>query len=113
MTRYIAYLGPINLRLHKFYRGDDDRASHTHPWWFITLPFTSYVESVFNKGSYVTTRLVKAWRFHWRPAGFEHIVLGATKKTFWTLVIAGYRDNEWGFYPEPGVFIHWRNYEPS
>src|SRR5580692_11012239 len=48
LDRYILYFWPITLRLHRFWRGDDDRAPHDHPWWFITIPFTSYVEAVYE-----------------------------------------------------------------
>jgi len=131
MTRYIMYLGWINLRLHQFFRGDDDRASHTHPWWFITFPFTNYSEAVYEKGMYVKTRVVKRFRFHYRAADHEHIVLGPCRvkvrfyglhifpglpdmpgKPFWTLVIAGSKVQTWGFYPEPGVFVPWWEFNP-
>ncbi len=116
MTRYIMYLGWINLRLHQFFRGDDDRASHTHPWWFITFPLSPYREEVYNRGVSQCIRLVKAWRFHYRPASFEHIVLGSPRmhdgKSFWTFVIAGAKVRTWGFYPEPGVFVPWWEFNP-
>jgi hypothetical protein len=122
MTRYIAYLGPINLRLHKFYRGDDDRASHTHPWAFVTFPFAHYCESIFEKGKWVRHQAVRAFRFHHRALGFEHIVVsriaiskgGAwtySKAPFWTFVITGPHTEDWGFYPKPGKFVHWRAYK--
>jgi hypothetical protein len=129
MTRYIAYLGPIGLRLHQFFRGDDDRASHTHPWPFITFPFTSYVEQVYLEGAFVEERLVRAFRFHYRPADFEHIVKGPAwtndgmtykgvllysnvdPPLFWTFVITGPKTDDWGFYPKPGKFVYWRDYK--
>lgn len=131
MTRYIVYLGPINLRVHQFFRGDDDRAPHNHPWWFITFPFSTYVEAGFEKGVYKGVRFVKRWRFHYRPATFEHIVLGpaavlggkaityrgapfvdTSGKPFWTFVIAGSKAGDWGFYPQPGVFVPWWEFKP-
>lgn len=127
MTRYIAYLGPIGLRLHQFFRGDDDRASHTHPWPFITFPFTTYVERIFKEGVEQGPRKVKAWRFHYRPHDFEHIVVGTVRDweigeyaksryhfrsdTFWTFVITGPKTEDWGFYPKPGKFVYWREYK--
>lgn len=105
LLRLIAYFG-ATLRLHRFVRGDDDRAPHDHPWWFITFPFTSYVERYWlpcptitftagmplpgepgfacdsNSGiSYGTkwvedVRVVKAWRFHFRERKFRHFVVG-------------------------------------
>jgi hypothetical protein len=127
MDRWIAYAGGFTLRLHKFWRGDDDRASHTHPWWFVTFPLTEYVETVFCHGVKLKTRRVGAFRPHFRAANFEHIVLGRGPRSrinwktlrieitpdirpFWTIVVSGTRTNSWGFYPEPQKFIYWRNY---
>lgn len=119
MTRWIVYLIWFNLRLHQFFRGDYDRASHNHPWWFITFPFTSYKELVYRKGQFVGSRVVRAWRFHWRPSDFEHIVKHALDvrkdsifgdiwvrrtKPFWTFVIAGRPNGVWGFWTPDGVF---------
>jgi len=43
LERWIIWLG-FTIRLHKFHKGDDDRAFHDHPWWFITMPFSAYLE---------------------------------------------------------------------
>lgn len=125
LDRWIVYDGLGTLRLHRFWRGDDDRASHTHPWWFITFPLCGYMERTFDKGVPTGTRYVAPFRFHFRPANFEHIVLYGVRpramfgivlheivrKPFWTLVITGNKTNAWGFYPKPGVFIPWREYK--
>lgn len=133
MERHIAYLGPVCLRLHKFFRGDDDRASHTHPWAFVTFPFRSYVEHLFDEGKFVREQVVKKFRFHYRPATHEHVVKGPMWTVggndlyyqgaplysnepygfdaFYTFVITGPRNNDWGFYPEPGKFVYWRDYK--
>lgn len=134
MTRYIAYLGPIELRLHKFYSGDEDSAPHTHPWSFITFPFHSYVERLYKEGVFLEERVVKKLRFHFRGPNFEHIVRGpmwtwglydlywngiplhSTEpgfEPFWTFVITGPRIEDWGFYPQPGKFVFWQNYKPG
>jgi len=114
MTRWILYLGPICLRLHKFYRGDHDRASHTHPGWFITIPFRSYDEKIYYFGEYLYTRRVDAGWPHFRKRDFEHIVTGRSdgKKTpFWTFVIAGVWNDLWGFYLKDGTFIPFTKYQ--
>lgn len=133
MDRYMVSIG-IQLRFHKFWRGDDDRAPHDHMWWFVTMPFTSYVELVAVPGAkgyfendkdYWTyeSRIVKAWRFHFRPRGFKHIVVGradmkgltvanGNPDPFWTFVITGPKRDEWGFWRSPTKFIHnkeWRS----
>lgn len=126
MMRYIVYFGPGCLRLHRFYRGDDDRASHTHPWAFITFPFAHYVERRFKEGTEIPgPHYVKRFRFHYRPRDFEHIVLRrvcvrdvdgfkvwyADERPFWTFVITGPKVDDWGFYPKPGKFVYWRDYK--
>ena len=126
LLRYIAYLGPIGLRLHKFYRGDDDRASHTHPWPFITFPFATYRERRFKEGVEIPGPFyVKAFRFHYRPSTHEHIVVNRVKideyagfaaytsdlRPFWTFVITGPIVQTWGFYPKPGKFVPWQEYK--
>lgn len=127
LDRYILYLGPINLRLHKFYRGDDLRAPHDHPWWFITFPFSTYYEQVefirlgrsgLDAKWVREPRVVKAFRFHYRPARYRHIVYGRfgrslkqMRKPFWTFVIAGSVSNAWGFWPAPTTFVPWREWK--
>lgn len=116
LDRWILYVNGWTLRLHKFWRGDDDRASHTHPWWFITFPLCHwYWERVYHQGTLLHTRAVRGWRFHFRPADFEHYVIGGCGcekyRVFWTFVITGARQHSWGFYPEPGVFVPYYKYE--
>lgn len=126
MTRYIIYLGLVNLRLHKFYRGDKDRVSHTHPWWFITFPLSPYWEKVYHHGKHVEDRVVYAYRPHWRPRSFEHRVVSGLrqvgkhpvhgpvmqehKRPFWTIVLASGFAKEWGFYTPSGKYIPYWEY---
>jgi hypothetical protein len=133
LDRYIVYLGGLCVRLHKFWRGDDDRAPHDHPWNFWTFPLTSYKETVeeclfgsagahapqnacvdyFKPSIYRRENFVKAWRLHKRPAKYRHIVLGradGSTRPFWTFVITGKVVNKWGFWPEPDRFVPWRDW---
>lgn len=124
LDRWILYVAGYTLRLHRFWRGDDDRASHTHPWWFVTFPLTPYIERVFRQGVPQRTRVVKAWRFHYRPADFEHYVMKrfdmyawdyranqvVRTKPWWTIVLTGVKRDTWGFYPEPGRFVNWKDW---
>lgn len=122
MTRWILYLVFFNIRLHQFFRGDYDRESHNHPWWFITIPFTPYMERVYERGKFIGDRVVKAWHPHFRGMDFEHIVTGPVErlryvqggwclveKPFWTLVIAGRPSQTWGFYSSKGKFRPYGN----
>jgi hypothetical protein len=123
MDRWILYVWGYTLRLHKFYRGDDDRASHTHPWWFITFPLGDYVEQRAVRGAKLAhLNIVRRFRFHYRPADFEHYVLSGIvqrrknswighTKPFYTIVLTGPMRSAWGFYPEPGKFVHWTEWK--
>jgi hypothetical protein len=136
LYRYILYVGGPTLRLHKFWRGDDDRAFHDHPWTFWTFPLTSYVERVskpYTGSEWLTARetaasgklwkpvpkrkiteeVVHAWRLHKRPATYQHIVIGrldGSKEPFWTFVISTNYQRKWGFWPQPGEFVPWRDW---
>lgn len=128
LERWIVYLGPICLRLHKFFRGDDDRAPHDHPFWFVTMPFANYWEQVYEDSERAPKqphpwgaprwkpryRLVRAWRFHYRPATFKHIVVerqGLRRGPFWTFVIAGFAGRMWGFWPSENTFVPFTQWE--
>jgi hypothetical protein len=112
LDRWILHCGGT-LRLHRFWRGDDARASHVHPWiWFVTFPFTSYVECVYSAGDPIELDVVAAWRPHLK-IDHEHRVLGrfdGEDKPFWTLVVTGVPSQEWGFYTAENEFINWRDW---
>ncbi|TAY95832.1 hypothetical protein [Rhizobium ruizarguesonis] len=96
-TPYLTRAWIGRLRLHIFYRGDNDPDPHDHPWDFWTFPLTTYVEEVarpVTKGvaplemlllgpeKYALSRqVVEAFRLHYRPATYCHRVLGRTKFT--------------------------------
>lgn len=90
-TPYLTRLVIGSLRLHVFWRGDEDPHPHNHPWDFWTFPLVSYFEEVvelapyegfywrnerLSEGApYTRQRLVPAWRWHKRPAETLHRVL--------------------------------------
>ena len=83
-TPYMTRMWIGRLRLHIFYRGDNDPDPHDHPWDFWTFPLTSYVEEVTNphvtgddRGNpYVYRRVVERFQLHYRRATHCHRVLG-------------------------------------
>ena len=93
LERWIIWLG-FTIRLHKFHKGDDDRAFHDHPWWFVTMPFSTYLERTPRSNDLVA---VKAWRPHFRSAKYRHIVHLIGCKPVWTFIITGSKNSEWGF----------------
>lgn len=91
-TPYMTRATIGRLRLHIFWRGDQDPDPHSHPWGFWTFPFTPYVEEVVQAPvvtpwhtdvgvinrltTYRRTEVVRAWRLHRREASHTHRVLG-------------------------------------
>lgn len=115
LERWIVYLGGFTLRLHKFWRGDDDRAPHDHPWWFITFPLKTYMEMIplppNPAGIAMIGRRVEAFRFHFRPATYRHSVkMEPGAKPFFTFVISGQRSRSWGFWPTPNTFVYYKDW---
>lgn len=119
LDRYIAYAFGFSLRLHKFWRGDDDRAPHDHPWDFWTFPLATYCEKTPYGSNHKCDvwayewKPVKAFRWHRRDAKYRHIVTGradGSKKPFWTIVVTGRIRNTWGFWPTPIDFVPWRKW---
>lgn len=124
LDRFIVYFGGPCVRLHRFWRGDDDRAVHDHPWDFWTFPLTDYLERL-EDGS---LQIVRKFRLHYRPAEYKHFVIGPVRPDwleltkvpvwaalrdhdpFWTIVFAGFRRRKWGFWPDPNTFIYWRDW---
>jgi hypothetical protein len=103
LDRFILFLGGPTLRLHRFWRADDDRASHTHPFPFLTVPLGSYTEAVYDHGNLLFTRKVR--RPSWRSRTFEHRVIYLGRVPCWTLVLTGKYSDDWGFYPSPYEYV--------
>jgi hypothetical protein len=100
LERWILWFG-FTLRLHKFHKGDDDRAFHDHPWWFVTLPLTTYLERTPEHSAVRVSRL----RPHFRRASHRHIVQLLHDQPVWTFIITGPKSKEWGFW-DNNQFIH-------
>lgn len=136
LERWFMYFFGFTFRVHKFYRGDDDRAPHDHPWAFLTFPLTGYFERVYPGNIYGNgvVRYVKPWRFHFRPSKYQHIVLGShmdfvktyeykvewySTEPFYTIVITSRKQRSWGFWPQIDkdtlgtirrMFVPWRQF---
>lgn len=109
LGRWILYIAGRTLRLHKFYRGDDARAPHDHPWPFWTSPLTDSYEEIVDRGGVLMHERVKGWRWNARPSAYRHIVLDPVKP-FYTIVVTGRKDRGWGFWPSDKQFVPWREW---
>ncbi|MCR9259817.1 MAG: hypothetical protein NXH95_08855 [Pseudomonadaceae bacterium] len=101
LERWILWCG-FTLRVHKFHKGDDDRAFHDHPWWFITLPLRDYVETTPTQAQV----RVRRFRPYFRPAAHQHIVRLDDGKPVWTLIITGAKSQQWGFWDKTQFVPH-------
>jgi len=96
----------FNVYIHVFFRSDDDRALHDHPWfWFSYLIQGSYAErtkkkcKVKREGSF---RVRSPWTAH------RIILMGDVEGKLipvTTLFITGPRIRKWGFHCEEG-WVH-------
>lgn len=103
LERWIVYCGRLSFRVHRFWKKDDDRAPHDHPWWFITIPLRAYQEIVWN-GSVRYFNEVWPLRPSFRPATYRHMVTGP-EFPVWTFVISGGVSRMWGFWKTPEEFV--------
>jgi hypothetical protein len=101
-----------NIYLHKFMRGDDDRALHDHPWVNVSILLSgSYREH--KPGGVIKLR--KPWRpwAFWRlPMRFPtaaHRVELIEGRPVWTLFLTGPKVRTWGFYCPRG-WIPWTEF---
>lgn len=104
-----------NVYIHRFLRDDDERATHDHPFTFISI--------VIRGGYYELTHgpdwtLLRKWRgrfsIAYRPARWLHRVELArnedgTAQEAWTIVLRGRRFRTWGFMCKHG-WVHWRKF---
>jgi len=96
----------LNLYLHEFWRSDDDRALHDHPWLFnISILLDGrYLEHTFAG---IFLRKTGAIKFRWGRAPHRVELLNGQKCV--TLFITGPRVRQWGFYCPQG-WKHWRDF---
>ena len=89
-----------SIYLHKICESDQDRHCHTHPWNFISLILSGgYFEEV-PSGAF---KLFSSWTLNIKRAeDFHKITL--VKKPTWTLVFAGKRRHEWGYWIDDDGF---------
>lgn len=109
ITKPRLVFASYTLRLHKFHRGDEERALHDHPWWFVTFPLGEYFETFWD-GRNERGRWVRPLRFHYRPDKFRHRVELGSPKPAYTLVLTGPKTNRWGFWPKSDIYVYWREW---
>jgi hypothetical protein len=91
--RWILDFGLGTLRVHHFFRSDDKRNFHDHPWWFLTLVVRGGYTDVSPDGEdHLTPGKVRFRRAHHR-----HTV-ATDPGGVWTIVLTGRKKRTWGFW---------------
>ncbi|MEM7003508.1 MAG: hypothetical protein AAF529_22165 [Pseudomonadota bacterium] len=110
LERWIIWFG-FTIRVHCFHKGDDDRAFHDHPWWFVTIPLRPYQELT-PDGQEQT---LKRFRPQYRSAYHRHIVRLIQPGPVWTVILTGPKSKEWGFWRGEDFVHHseWIDAEPT
>lgn len=109
MRRLMIFKCPLfSLYLHKFFKGDDDRCPHDHPWAFLTFILThGYKEEV---GGQIFFR--KPLRLYYRPAEWLHrVIIEEDDPKPITFVITGKKVREWGFLTTLKGWVHWKDFQ--
>lgn len=135
LTRwYLLRKKAIGIFLHRFHRGDEDRALHDHPWSFITIIlWRGYIEHAeglcplcvggvgYNVlapvkcpccgGAEKVATAKRKWpgMICFRPAEWRHRVELVEGKAAFTLVIRFKERRMWGFWETTG-FIAWNKW---
>lgn len=100
----------FNIYLHLFFRSDDDRALHDHPWWSCSF----ILEGEYNEclsHAWEKERIVRrsCGDVVWRKATSAHRIILIDGVPCWTLFITEPRLRKWGFHC-PGGWRHWREF---
>lgn len=103
----------FGVYLHHIYKPDEDRAVHDHPWAFGSLVLRGGYREMFINDPHCDMppeyRKWSRWSWHRMTTRSAHQITSVLPKTV-TLVIVGRKVRDWGFWPEPDVFVPWREY---
>lgn len=133
---YLIHWKFFSLFLHRFFRSDEERALHDHPWSFITfILWRGYIEhqekshpcpicnsryqtvpshkcpNCHGSKFFTIQSTHRRWplTIHYRPATHRHRVELVDGKPAWTLIIHFKRIREWGFWEKTG-FVQWNKW---
>lgn len=114
---YLFRTKPFAIFLHRFFRSDEDRALHDHPWPFITfIIWRGYIEHTqvckwphCDRPSHKLANRVWPGMICYRPAEWRHRVELVNGKPAWTIVFRFRERRLWGFWERAG-FIAWNKW---
>lgn len=91
--RWVLNLGLVSFRVHQWYRSDDKRYFHDHPWHFVTLVLRGGYTDVSPEGKDALTR----GSIRFRRATWRHYV-DIPEHGALTFLITSAKVREWGFW---------------
>lgn len=119
LRRWAVQAGLFSVRVHHFYRSDDERAFHDHPWWFVTLVLKGGYTDVSEYETSICSRCVTpdpdcyichgetlkvetldhlgVGSVRYRPALHQHTVR-VDPGGVWTVIVTGPNRRTWGFW---------------
>lgn len=95
-----------SIRVHQWWRSDDKRAPHSHPWWFTTFVVKggyedwSYPERTRQGAPRLEAKIVdrlNRWSVRYRAAHHVHSV-SVDPGGCWTILVTGSDRQAWGFW---------------
>jgi hypothetical protein len=99
MRRWCLTTPWFSIRIHHWFRGDDDRHYHDHDWNFICMVLkgsymdVSYLDTSY--GSDVKMDILTPFSPRYRKAEYKHIV---NTSGCWTIVLTGPKIRNFGFW---------------
>jgi hypothetical protein len=94
----------VQVRIHHWLSGDDERAPHDHPWANTTLVLTGTLIEHTETGGYALGPGSVVTRHPTDPHRVELVSDDA-----WTLFVTGPIVRDWGFHTPTG-WVHWRRW---
>lgn len=120
---YLFRFKSFSVFVHKFFKSDEDRALHDHPWNYIVIPtwrgYTEYSSNLVKKfflfGVLKEIREEKTKRIYpiigirYRKSTYRHRVELINNKPAWSIFIKFRKNRNWGFWPN-NEYIYWEDF---
>lgn len=112
----------LNVYLHLFWKDDDDRALHDHPWSSVSLSLgrmesdgrvyqdadACLWEEYLDRAGAVNVRRIPCGTMVYRSSTFAHRLIVPTRGVM-TLFVTGPRIRSWGFWCG-SRWVHWKTF---
>lgn len=99
--RWVFIFFGFSIRIHQWFRSDDKRHYHDHPWWFTTIVlrgrYTDVSEQTIDGKPVIVRDQLKQWSIRHRKAYHRHYVEIPPEGCI-TLLMTGMPLRKWGFW---------------